>query len=184
MKIGLLIFCWLPLIVDAQTDTLIYAVKPFLPGKDPFDRELIWQTLSSWRRKGLPMIGAGAIDVCLWDIAGKALGVPVYQLLGAYRKKMRVYASTSTLGKPADYADVAKQLCAQGYTAMKLHVKGRPSWRGCWTSPSRARNICMNAIRRTLRRTLPATWSILCAPTRGAALRRRKKSPTCAPGFI
>ncbi len=124
-------------------DTLVFAVKPFIVGKNPFDRELIWQTLSSWSRKGLPMIGAGAIDVCLWDIAGKAFGVPVYQLLGAYREKMRVYASTTTLGKPADYADTAKQLCAQGYTAMKLHVKGKPAWdiEACQAARAAAPNI-------------------------------------------
>jgi len=109
-------------------DTLVSAVKPYLIGKSAFDREMIWQTLSAWGRKGLPMIGAGAIDVCLWDIAGKACGVPLYQLMGAFRDKIRVYASTTILAKPADYADMAKRLRAQNYTAMKLHVKGKPAW--------------------------------------------------------
>ena len=109
-------------------ETLVDAVKPFLVGKDPFDRELIWQTLTSWNRRGLPMIGTGAVDVCLWDIAGKALGVPIYQLMGAYRDKLRAYASTGIMKKPEDYQDLAMQLKAQGYTAIKIHVKGEPQW--------------------------------------------------------
>lgn len=111
-------------IVELMTDV----IKPFLVGKDPFDRELIWQTLVSWNRFGIPMIATGAIDVCLWDIAGKALGQPIYKLLGGYRDKMPVYASTTRLDKPADYADLAKQLKSRGYTAMKLHVRGDPKW--------------------------------------------------------
>jgi len=74
------------------------------------------------------MIGTGAVDVALWDIAGKRLGVPVYQLLGGYRTKLRAYGSTSTLKKPADYATMARSLKKQDYTAMKLHVRGEPKW--------------------------------------------------------
>ena len=109
-------------------ETMAQAVKPHLLGKDPFDREAIWQTLVSWSRRGLPMVGTGAVDTCLWDIAGKALGVPIYQLMGAYRKKIRAYASTSTLARPSDYADYAVKLKEQGYTAIKIHVKGEPKW--------------------------------------------------------
>ncbi|MCL4371167.1 MAG: hypothetical protein M1380_09710 [Chloroflexi bacterium] len=105
-------------------DTIVTVLKPFLVGKDPLDRELIFDTLVSWNIKGIPMVGTGAIDVCLWDIAGKALGVPVYKLMGGYRDKVRVYASTTVLPRPADYADLARRLKAQGYTAMKLHVRG------------------------------------------------------------
>src|SRR5688572_20760195 len=46
-------------------ESLMSAVKPFLLGKNPLDRELIWQTLVSWNRRGLPMVGTGAVDVCL-----------------------------------------------------------------------------------------------------------------------
>lgn len=109
-------------------ETMASAVKPYLVGRDPFDREAIWQTLASWNRKGFPMVGTGAIDTCLWDIAGKAFGVPIYQLMGAYRKKIRAYASTSTLAKPEDYADYAVKLKEQGYTAIKIHVRGDPKW--------------------------------------------------------
>ena len=63
-------------------ETMASAVKPYLVGKDPFDREAIWQTLSSWNRKGFPMVGTGAVDTCLWDIAGKAFNVPISVVSG------------------------------------------------------------------------------------------------------
>lgn len=109
-------------------ETMANAVKPYLLGKDPFDREAIWQTLASWNRKGFPMVGTGAVDVCLWDIAGKAFGVPICKLMGAYRDKIRAYASTSTLARPEDYADYAMKLQNLGYTAIKIHVRGDPKW--------------------------------------------------------
>jgi L-alanine-DL-glutamate epimerase-like enolase superfamily enzyme len=112
----------------AIVELMVDVIKPFLLGKDPLDRELIWQWLISNNRFGIPMIAAGAIDVCLWDIAGKAAGFPIYKLLGAYRDKVRAYASTTRLSQPDDYRDLARELKSQGYTAMKLHVKGEPRW--------------------------------------------------------
>lgn len=109
-------------------ENMAKAVKPYLVGKDPFDREAIWQELASWNRKGFPMVGTGAIDTCLWDIAGKAFGVPLYKLMGACREKIRAYASTSTLNKPEDYYDCALALKRRGYTAIKVHVRGEPKW--------------------------------------------------------
>ena len=109
-------------------EMMVKAVKPYLLGKNPLHREEIWYTLTSWNRKGLPMVGTGAVDVCLWDIAGKASGLPVYQLMGAYRDKMRAYASTTILKRPEDYESTVRGLKEEGYTAVKLHIKGDPAW--------------------------------------------------------
>src|SRR5271156_4103964 len=60
-------------------------VLPCLIGRDPFDIEDIWQYLyrgAYWRRGPVTMTAIAAVDVALWDIKGKALNTPVYNLLG------------------------------------------------------------------------------------------------------
>src|SRR6202158_5209447 len=73
--------------------------REFLLGKDPFAIEAIWSDMydhTFWAKGGGPIIFAGisAIEQALWDIKGKALGVPVYELLGGkVRERVRVYAN-------------------------------------------------------------------------------------------
>jgi galactonate dehydratase len=68
-------------------------------GEDPMKIEKIWETIfrkTFWGMGGGTVVNAGisAIDIALWDIKGKALGVPVYQLLGGKTNdKLRTYAS-------------------------------------------------------------------------------------------
>jgi L-alanine-DL-glutamate epimerase-like enolase superfamily enzyme len=60
------------------------ALEPHLIGEDPFDRERIWQKLSHlWYGQKGPAFAA--IDTALWDIAGKATGLPLHTLVGAQR---------------------------------------------------------------------------------------------------
>jgi galactonate dehydratase len=70
------------------------------------------------------MCAISAIDIALWDIAGKRAGIPVYQLLGgAYRKQIKLYANYWFLrgtGTPKDYADQAAQVKAKGFSACKM----------------------------------------------------------------
>ena len=74
------------------------AIKTFgeyLTGKDPMEIEHHWQYLYRFSHfRGAAIMGAlSAVDIALWDIKGKALGVPVWQLLGGKcRNKVRVYA--------------------------------------------------------------------------------------------
>ena len=59
-------------------------VIPCIIGRDPFQTEDIWQYLYRgpyWRRGPVTMAAIGAVDVALWDIKGKALNTPVYNLL-------------------------------------------------------------------------------------------------------
>src|SRR5215210_7270957 len=68
--------------------------KTYLIGQDPLRIEHHWQYLYRWSHfRGAAIMGAlSAIDIALWDIAGKHFGVPVYQLLGGkVRDKARVY---------------------------------------------------------------------------------------------
>lgn len=66
----------------------------------------------------------GLIDAALWDIAGKAAGLPVYRLLGGFRESIPAYASTVTFASIEEYLDVADQCLALGYQAIKLHGWG------------------------------------------------------------
>jgi L-alanine-DL-glutamate epimerase-like enolase superfamily enzyme len=107
-------------------ESIVNSAKPMILGKDPLDREAIWDSLVYHGMGGISMNAAGAIDVALWDIGGKAAGVPVYKLLGGYRDKIRAYASLIQHDSPKEYADYAVELAKRGYTAVKLHLRGGP----------------------------------------------------------
>jgi len=109
-------------------ETIVNSVKPMIVGRDPLDREAIWHNLvdRGANMGGISMNAVGAIDVCLWDIGGKAAGVPVYKLLGGYRDRVRAYASLIQHDSPKEYADYCVELQKRGYTAAKLHLRGGP----------------------------------------------------------
>ncbi len=99
---------------------VLKVMKPHVVGEDPLDRERIWKRLGSlWYGQKGPAFAS--IDIALWDIAGKAAGLPIYKLLGAYRDKVRAYASGNVIHRLQDVTNVGKELKAKGYTAMKLH---------------------------------------------------------------
>jgi galactonate dehydratase len=96
--------------------TAVEEVAPFLIGKDPRRVVHLWQAIyrHAFYRGGPILTSAlSGIDQALWDIKGKALGVPVYELLGGpTRERVRVYAHA---GKP----ELLKEKKAQGFTAFK-----------------------------------------------------------------
>jgi D-galactarolactone cycloisomerase len=105
---------------------------PLLVGRDPMDTSVIWDALYNWTRdqgqKGLTISALSAVDIALWDIKGRALGVPVYTLLGgAYRTKARVYATG--LYEPQGVPSIPAALVAEalgykqaGFCGMKLKI--------------------------------------------------------------
>jgi len=115
-------------ILEGRALTCAQAVKevePYLIGKDPRAAEHHWQAVyrHAFYRGGPILTSAlSGIDQALWDIKGKALGVPVYELLGGpTRDKIRVYAHAGT---PAQI----KERRAQGFTAFKTGpAKKRPA---------------------------------------------------------
>lgn len=120
-------------------------------GMDPMGIEEIWDKLhrmTFWGMGGGTAIFAGisGIDIALWDIKGKALDTPVYQMLGGKRnKKLRAYASQIQFdwGKksnpritPEDYADATYKAIADGYNAIKVDPVGfdlEGNWMG-WSN--------------------------------------------------
>ncbi len=99
-------------------ETAVADLKSVLIGQDPRNIELIWQKMQvAMMGHGITgVVGAGAmtgIDMALWDIKGKALNTPVWNLLGGkMRDRIRIYAHAST-------PEVALQLKGQGVTAIK-----------------------------------------------------------------
>ncbi|MBI1735522.1 MAG: mandelate racemase [Candidatus Rokubacteria bacterium] len=105
--------------------SLIHYLKPLVMGQDPLDRERLWQAM--WARNRATTIRAiGAMDVALWDIAGKAAGLPIAKLLGAYRDRVPAYASSAVLPSPAAYAEEAARFEGEGWTAYKIHPPTDP----------------------------------------------------------
>ncbi len=120
-------------------------------GMDPFNNEQIWEKIfrmTFWGMGGGTVIFAAisAIDIALWDIKGKALGVPVYQLLGGKTNdKLRAYAiqiqfdwgtESAALIKPEEYAEAARKAMAEGYTCIKVDPVGfdlKGQWMG-WSN--------------------------------------------------
>ena len=109
--------------------------EAMLIGFNPLNTELLWSRMlreGFWGLGGGPVIYAAmsAIDTALWDIKGKALGLPVYELLGGKTNdKLRSYASqlqfdwdkeVTKLNAPADYARATEKAMKDGYDAVKV----------------------------------------------------------------
>ncbi len=94
-------------------------------GQDPFEIELLvhrmYEGTIYFGRQGLVIQAMSGIEIALWDIVGKAIGRPVYQLLGGgFRKKFRAYASILFGDTPAETERIGRQLAEQGYRAVKF----------------------------------------------------------------
>ncbi|MCC5833158.1 MAG: galactonate dehydratase [Opitutales bacterium] len=105
-------------------ETAVHEIGRSLKGRNPFEIEALWQEMyrGSFYRGGPILTSAiSGIEQALWDIKGKALGVPVYELLGgAVRKKVRLYAwmPGASVG---DYVEQAVETRSKGgFTAFKL----------------------------------------------------------------
>ena len=107
-----------------MSQTIVELFKPMIIGRDPLDRELLWEMMVARSFGGTVMFAVGAVDLCLWDIAGKKAGMPIYKMLGGYRDKIRAYASLLSFDSPRANADYAMKMVAKGYTGVKLHLRG------------------------------------------------------------
>lgn len=104
---------------------------PIIIGKDPFDNSVIWDTIyrvaGPDSQKGILIEALSGIDIAIWDIKGKALGLPVHKLLGgAYRDRALAYASglfRTNVKNPKDaLAEEALGYKREGFSAMKLKI--------------------------------------------------------------
>ena len=102
-------------------------LKPVLLDKDPMDTEVRWremiQAASASDMGGMVHCAIAGLDIAMWDIKGKALGKPIYELLGGKaREKVRMYASSMRRDlTPLEEAKRAVSLVEEGYSGYKLH---------------------------------------------------------------
>lgn len=108
-------------------ESIMKTAAPRVLGQQALNRERIWQALAHLERAGyLPIFATSAIDVALWDVAGKALGVPVHKLLGGCRDTLPAYASSAHMPTVDDYLREVDDIRARGYRAYKIHPPGKP----------------------------------------------------------
>ena len=137
---------------DADAAFITGPLKGLLIGEDALARERIWQGMMR-RGRGQMLRAVGAVDVALWDLAGRAAGVPVHRLIGSCRSKVPAYASSAVLDSPEAYAEEAVRHKETGWTAYKIHPPA---------IPEEDIRIC-EAVRRAVgddfRLMLDSTWS-------------------------
>ena len=108
-----------------------HALKPIVLGRDPLDTEVLWHRMyhatRDYGRKGAVVAAISAVDIALWDIAGKVHGQPIHRLLGgAFRTRVQPYATgfyrIAGQGEAARLADEALRHFDAGFTLMKVKL--------------------------------------------------------------
>jgi L-rhamnonate dehydratase len=113
-------------IVDAyMSHGTCYGLREVVLGRDPFDYEQIWQEMWAgtyyYGRFGPVVHVMSGIDMALWDIMGKATGMPVHKLLGgSYCERIRPYASALMPENADQVTGLVEAQVQQGFTAVKL----------------------------------------------------------------
>ncbi len=98
-------------------------LKSRLLGENPCNVERLFKKISQFGYHGRQGGGVSGVEMALWDLAGKAYDVPVYQLLGGkYRDQVRVYCDTTTSTNPVEYAKRMQERIDKGYTALKMDI--------------------------------------------------------------
>jgi len=124
-------------------------LRPHLLGQDPREIERLWELMHrrayKHARGGIVIAAISGVDIALWDLRGKLAGMPLWRLLGGYRRRVPAYATGGFYaeGKGVrELADEMRAYCRHGFRAVKLKV-GRNS--GIEGSPLRAmadRGVC------------------------------------------
>lgn len=113
-------------------------------GEDALSRERLHRKMSDATRQAFSAPGwAGAFDNCLWDIAGKAAGQPVFRLMGAPRSEVQAYYNFFGATLEAVLADAERGL-ALGFPALKDHFDGDAATNIAWFEAARDR--CGDAV--------------------------------------
>jgi D-galactarolactone cycloisomerase len=117
----------------ATAAVILEILRPLLISQDPFDREVLWERMYAKTRdygqKGIPIDAISGIDIALWDIMGKALGLPVHKLLGgAMREKVMAYATglyyKESPNLTQELIQEALGYVTEGFSAIKMKIGG------------------------------------------------------------
>lgn len=105
--------------------TVTSGLRHLVMGESPFATEKIWHKMYTRNlyggRRGVGFHAMSGIDLALWDIKGKALGMPVWKLLGGgFHERLRCYASSLWAPTPRETRDLARRYVDRGFTAVKF----------------------------------------------------------------
>ena len=149
---------------DLVTRMILDLLKPWLIGKDPNTNHDIWNDLyweAAPRRGGDGMMrtALAAVDFALWDIKGKAAGVPVAKLLGKFREDVPSYANCAHHLPAEELAQRASEYVAAGHKALK--VRGSATFVSLAEATDRVRHV-RNAIGPDVRLMVDVncTWDV------------------------
>ena len=109
---------------DGTDQRFVLLLKSRIVGLNPCNPELIFKTIRQFGGHGRMGSGVGGIETAVWDICGKALGQPVWQLLGGrYRDKVRLYADTPSGKNPEDQLlRLKRRVNDEGFTWLKMDL--------------------------------------------------------------
>ena len=112
---------------DPVAEGIVCGLKDEIIGKDPLANEDIWhdmyRSIRSSGRKGVSLEAISVIDIAIWDLRGKLLGLPIYRLLGGSTRKIPAYASVGFLSMPdAEVVEKSLEYVAGGYKILKIKV--------------------------------------------------------------
>ncbi len=110
---------------DASSATYALMLKSRLLGENPLNVEKLFRRIQQFGGHSRQGGGVSGVEIALWDIVGKAYGVPIYQLLGGkYRDKVRMYCDTDVDGKHTgtDMGNALKKRMEMGYTFLKMDL--------------------------------------------------------------
>lgn len=114
---------------DGCSPTYVKMLKSRLIGENPCEVDRLFRKIKQFGGQSRQAGGVCAVELALWDLAGKAYGVPVYQMLGGrFRDKVRLYAdthiedgrATGTLMEPEAVGKILKGFMDDGYTVLKI----------------------------------------------------------------
>ena len=117
-----------PLAPEVATSIIDNLLGPIIIGRDPRAVDVLWEAMYSSMRirghhTGFMMEAMSGIDIALWDLFGKSVGLPIYQLLGGgYRDRVNAYASGVRGSTPDEMAEAALGYVRDGFTAMKMGI--------------------------------------------------------------
>src|SRR4051812_743370 len=108
---------------DGASSTYALVLKRVLLGENPCNVEKMFRKIKQFGGQSRQAGGVCGVEMALWDLAGKAYGVPVYQMLGGkYRDKVRAYCDTTESDDPKVYGQRLKKRMDQGFTWLKMDL--------------------------------------------------------------
>ncbi len=106
-------------VIAQQIETTL---RPLVLGRDPSAPEQLWERMTAFEPTGYVSVFAiSALDVALWDLAGKLRGLPVADLCGGRRRAIKAYASSTHYDHIDGYVSDMQAAFAQGFAAYKVH---------------------------------------------------------------